>query len=288
VTRVHRKPCGFTILLLALLWSHALQPAQAETRSAVLLKLGIELVRMPGGSFRMGSTSSEAGGDEQPVVSVNVSPFTLMKHEVTVGQYRAFARATGRALPPKADFAQSDSHPAVNVSYEDALAFAAWLSRESGRHFRLPSEAEWEYAARAGNTQERPATAAEGMCEYGNVFDQVAAAAHPEYRWSHHDCSDGFAATAPVGSMKPNAMGVADMLGNVWEWTEDCWYDRLRTAPAGATRGSAAIIGPLDCRRSIRGGGWGDQPSLLRFSNRYWARASTRRDDLGFRLASDF
>jgi formylglycine-generating enzyme required for sulfatase activity len=171
--------------------------------------------------------------------------------------------------------------PVINVSYELAITYTAWLSASSGKQYRLLSEAEWEYAARAGSDGPRVPDSDE-ICHYANVFDQSGKATfgfnHPSFA-----CDDGFAASAPVGSFEPNAFGLHDMLGNVWEWVEDCFSDTYDGAP---TDGSAWHAG--DCSlRVLRGGGWDNGPRTIRFAQRYRNAVSERNDGLGFRVARD-
>ena len=161
--------------------------------------------------------------------------------------------------------------PVVDVSWEDAQQYVRWLSRETGEGYRLLSAEEWEYMARAGTQTGRYWGNDESrQCSYANGDDDDV------------ECSDGFeSSTAPVGSFRANAWGLYDVLGNVWEWTEDCWNDDYSGAPAD---GSARRTG--DCsHRVLRGGSWDDWPGNLRSANRYWFSAGNRDSGLGFRVA---
>ena len=160
--------------------------------------------------------------------------------------------------------------PVISVSWEDAQGYVAWLSGETGEEYRLLSEAEWEYVARAGTQTARYWGESEtGQCRYANGSD------------SSPSCSDGYAETAPAGSFEPNAFGLYDVLGNVWEWTDDCWNESYAGAP---TDGSPWASG--DCsRRVLRGGSWLNPPGNLRSANRYGSPAGSRLFSLGFRLA---
>ncbi len=266
-----------------------------------------EMVVIPAGTFRMGSPDDEKGrdSDEGPVHSVRIAePFALAAREVTVGEFRAFVEATGyRTEAEKGKgcatwdgakwaydakrswrapgFVQGEDHPVVCVSWNDARAYLQWLSQEAKRTYRLPSEAEWEYAARAGSTTARYwGEGPDGACDFANVADRALNAHSPKI----HQCDDKFVYTAPVGSFKANAFGLEDMLGNVWEWTQDCWNDAYRGAPSD---GSAWTGG--DCgRRVVRGGSWDDEPDVVRSADRSRVGSGGRSDDAGFRPARTF
>ncbi len=269
-----------------------------------------EMVVIPAGRFVMGTAPGEEEREglstqyhnrSQPRHQVNVKRFAAGKFEVTRGQYRAFAEATGRAsdgcfIWAGTDFekdeardwrnpgyAQDDSHPAACVSWVDASAYARWLSQKTGRAYRLLTEAEWEYAARAGTTTTRYwGDAAEMSCSYANSADlttrvQVRGASG----WETVDCSDRYAYTAPAGSYRANAFGLHDMLGNVWEWTQDCWNENYSGAP---TDGRAWTSG--DCfLRVVRGGSWEDGPLGVRAAYRVGSPVVIRVWARGFRVA---
>jgi len=268
----------------------------------------------------MGSPGSEKGrsADEGPQHLVNiVRPFALMRCEVTVGAFRLFAEQTlyktdaersgkgcGTWDSSKGSWArvagtswrnprfpgvdQQDNHPVVCVSWNDASAFAAWLSLQTGQAYRLPTEAEWEYAARAGSSGARYWDGKASPCDFANGADR-ALRDHSPVRdvvkgWSFLDCSDGYPFTAPVGSYKPNDFGLDDMLGNVWEWTQDCWHGDYTGAPNDGTAWQEQDGG--DCtRRVARGGGWIVEPELLRSANRSRLPSDVASRFLGFRLA---
>jgi formylglycine-generating enzyme required for sulfatase activity len=183
-------------------------------------------------------------------------------------------------------FPQTDRDPVVNVSATDATAYAAWLSRKTGKAYRLPSEAEWEYAARAGATtarfwgDDRDRTAA---CGYANVADETLREnffAQPD-RDRFFACDDSYAATSPVGKFHRNGFGLYDMLGNVWQWTADCYSNGYSGAPSD---GSAWTTGDCD-RRVLRGGSWAAIPRFLRAGTRSRIGTDKRGNDAGFRLA---
>jgi formylglycine-generating enzyme required for sulfatase activity/serine/threonine protein kinase len=267
-----------------------------------------ELVEIPGGRpFVMGSPETEVGSypKERPQRSVYIARAFLMgPFEVTVGQYRAFLRKSGHkqetpcaTFDPSAgtyrvdayagwskpDFPIADNHPVVCVSWSDAQAYAAWLSRETGKTYRLPSEAEWEYAARAGAEGAQP-WGADGKraCEYANAADKTGHERLPK-DWDAFACNDGHAFTAPVGSFKPNAFGLHDMLGNVWEWVEDCFNQSYSGAPAD---GAPWRTG--DCAtRVMRGGAWISQIRDVRFANRGYNRGDRGYYSVGFRVVRE-
>ena len=260
-----------------------------------------EMVRIERGCFRMGSPQSEEGRrSNEHRHEVCVEAFSMGKHEVTRGQYAAFVRETERATGDACTtyesgewkkrsgrswrapgYGQEDTHPVVCVSQEDATAYARWLSRRTGRPFRLPTEAEWELAARSGTETSRfwgddPARA----CEYANVADHAIEKGVPGREEPIHGCTDGYVHTAPAGSFETNPWGLNDVLGNVWEWT--CSeYDK---GYGGAERRCAA--GGAG-RRALRGGAWFSKPIWTRSAYRYGGTAADRYSTLGFRLAQD-
>ena len=273
-----------------------------------------EMVVIPAGSFRMGcvSGSDDCSDRERPVRDVEVASFALAKYEVTRGQFAAFAAATGhqargcrvyawqvrrfgrdrwewrtdeQASWREPGFDQRDNEPVICVSWEDAQAYVRWLSAETGQAYRLPSEAEWEYAARAGTTTSfHWGASGSAHCAHGNAADRSAERTftRQEFRWSFSDCTDGAARTALVGSFAANGFGLHDMAGNVWEWVEDCWHDNY----AGAPRDGSAWTSGGDCgRRVLRGGSWNRDPALLRSALRYWVDAGARNDVNGFRVS---
>lgn len=232
-----------------------------------------EMVEIPAGSFNMGSPDSEPGRDdtERPAHKVTIKRFALGLYEVTFAEYDAFALATGRKLPDDEGWGR-ERRPVINVSWDDAQAYAQWLSERAGKRYRLPTEAEWEYAARAKTTTTRfwgdnPADA----CQYANVEDES------------HKCTDGYQYTAPVGAFKSNDFGTYDMLGNVWEWVQDCYYANYQ----GAFTDGAAWEENGCAGRVVRGGCWGYRPGGVRSAFRHWDRPGSRLDVIGFRLAQD-
>jgi len=243
-----------------------------------------DLVVVPAGSFRMGSPDDEPGrdDDEGPAREVVFDrPFAMGRTEVTFDQWDACV-ADGGCEQVDDDGWGRGRRPVINVSHGQALGYAVWLSRKTGRAFRLPSEAEWEYAARAGTTGPRFWGAAAGACAAANVYDAGAKAKYL-FGWEHFACADGHLETAPVGSFAANAFGLHDMLGNVWEWVEDCHALTYRVAP---TDGSAFVHD--GCRKRVsRGGAWNNMPQWVRASYRYGLEADRRSNNLGFRVVRE-
>ena len=244
-----------------------------------------EMVVVPAGSFMMGSPGSEEGrfDDEGPRHRVTIgSPFAVGVYEVTFAEWEACVAAGGCGGYRAEDEGWGrGSRPVINVSWEDAREYVRWLSRETGEEYRLLSEAEWEYVARAGTQTARYWGEGEsGQCRYGNGYDRTGDA-ELEIGWEAATCSDGYVRTAPVGLFEPNAFGLYDVLGNVLEWTQDCWNESYSGAPAD---GSAWSSG--DCSgRVLRGGSWLDGPGFLRSASRSRDSAGLRVSYLGFRVA---
>ncbi|MDO8292207.1 MAG: formylglycine-generating enzyme family protein [Gallionella sp.] len=261
-----------------------------------------EMVVIPSGSFDMGSPGSEAGRakDEGPVHRVNVAAFAMGKTEITRGQFAAFVKKTKYSTGDKCwthkggkveersgnwrelGYSQDDKHPVACINWNDAKAYAEWLSRTTRKKYRLPTEAEWEYAAR-GNTStarywgDNPDEA----CGYANAADKTAKAQiRGASSWSAFNCTDGFAYTAPVGSFKANAFGLKDMLGNVWEWTEDSYHDSYKGAPANGSAWQGDGV-----KRVLRGGSWNNSPRNVRAAIRNSYKPALRFSFFGFRLA---
>ena len=291
--------------LLALDVPRSAGPARPPAKE-ITNSLGIRLVHIPPGHFLMGSPAGEEGrhNDEDEHVVTLSRPFYLGAHEVTVGQFAAFVAATGYKTEAERDrnggcgydvkgnhfvrnpsfhwrrpgWEQTDEHPAVNVSWNDAAAFCAWLSRKEGRTYELPSEAEWEYACR-GDTLTRFATGedAESLVGSANVADAAARARFPS--WTTTRGSDGFVFTAPVGRFRPNAWGLFDMHGNVWEWCAD-WYGTYPRAALTDPRGPSQGPGKV-----LRGGSWFGSPRHCRAANRFHQPPSAANISFGFRVA---
>lgn len=268
------------------------------------------LVAVPAGRFRMGFDGGEEGRPEGPVREVSIGyAFALGKFEVTQAEFAAFVADTGYLMrggcqvwagewrfPREADWTDPgygrvpfDDEPVACVSWQDARAYVDWLAGRTGKRYRLPSEAEWEYAARAGSAGEYFWSAEGGdagpgrACEFANVYDRAGAAANG-FDWAPFDCDDGFPRAAPVGSFRANAFGLHDMVGNVWEWTADCYQAPYPARPADGAPLEAA--GPCE-KRVARGGSWITRPSRQRVSFRGRDPEDTLYSFFGFRVARD-
>ena len=270
-----------------------------------------EVVIVPPGEFRMGTplgipVDNETG--EQPPIQMTIpKAFAMGRFEVTRGQFQAFATDTG--FEPailcrvwngdlerydddptrtwKTAFVPTrprDTHPVNCVSWEDAQLYVAWLAERTGLGFRLPTEAEWEYAARAGSSALYPwGNSPHQGCRWVNAYDLDSREVYP-LSWTHMACRDGFAGIAPVGSLEPNAFGLYDMLGNVWEFAEDC----ATKSHIGRPQDGRAWVWEGGCARRIqRGGGWMTSVARIRPGYHGDANATHRFDFGGFRVARD-
>ena len=221
-----------------------------------------EMVVVPAGELRMGSPTSEESrrDDEGPQHQVTLRSFAMAVTEVTFDEWEACVRGGGCNGHRPDDYGWGRSaRPVVSVSWEDAQAYVSWLSGATGAAYRLPSESEWEYAARAGTT---------------TPF-------HTGATISTDQANNDGSRTTPVGTFAPNTFGLYDMHGNVWEWTEDCWNASYRGAPAD---GSPWLGG--DCRRRVlRGGSWLSYPRYLRSAARSRLTTEARSNSVGFRVA---
>jgi formylglycine-generating enzyme required for sulfatase activity len=249
------------------------------------------MVVVPAGEFVMGSPLSESGHtDEKPQHAVRFAqPFGVGKYEITFAQWDACV-AAGRCPAAADDGYGRGAYPAINVSWIDARAYAAWLSETTGRACRLPSEAEFEYATRAGTTTpwfwgEAPDSwGSRKACEHANTHDEAGKEMHMMYVWSNHQCNDGYGENAPTGKYRPNAFGLHDMLGNVREWVEDCHQIGYDGAPAdGSVRPHQGACE----KRVVRGGAWVDGPSTSRSAYRYSEAETFRNYQVGFRVVCD-
>ncbi len=271
-----------------------------------------EMIVVAAGHFVLGTPSTETArgiqAAEADAVPITVPrDFALGRYEVTRAQYARFivdsgyeprpgCRGWDPALErftedarrgwqnPALPAAPLDEHPVTCVSFTDAQAYVQWLTRETGERYRLPSEAEWEYAARAASTGLRPwGDDADAGCAHANAYDLIADAAF-RLGWRHAACRDGFTDLAPVGQFAANAFGLQDMIGNAREWVQDCatgsYVGRPRDARAWEWLGG--------CRNRVqRGGSWMTPPAESRSAFRSDAPAGDRADDAGFRVARD-
>ena len=264
-----------------------------------------DLVVVGSGSYMMGSPESEEGRQEAegPRHRVTIGKaFAVGVTEVTRGQWRRFVEETGHTTGNACwtyeggewkersgrswrnpGFSQGDGHPVVCVSWEDARAYVRWLSRETGERYRLLSESEWEYVARGGTSTARYWGEREaGQCRHANGADGTLKVRYRDWKWTVASCDDRHVHTSPVGSYERNGFGLYDVLGNVWEWVEDCWHDSYRGAP---TDGGAWTVGGDCSRRVLRGGSWLSKPQILRSAVRSWSTAGNRFSNAGFRVA---
>jgi formylglycine-generating enzyme required for sulfatase activity len=229
-----------------------------------------EMVVVPAGRLTMGSLKDELArsSDEGPQHLVTIArPFAVGKYHVTVNQFAAFVDETGYRGTSDCvvDFKQTASDPAVCVGWDDARAYVRWLAKKTGKGYRLLSEAEWEYAARAGTTMRYFfGNDDEDMCRYGNAAGKC----------------DGYDYTSPAGSFLPNDFGLYDMHGNAWQWVEDCYHDSYIGAPSDGSAWSCA-----NCSiHVLRGGSWYYDRRYLRSAIRNKNSANVRNDNYGFRL----
>lgn len=227
---------------------------------------GIELVAIPGGRFLMGSNTGFE--DEVPPHRVTVSPFEISTHEITFNTWEVCVLAGGCLVMPDDRGWGKGNMPVINISHDEiSNQFLPWLNRITASNYRLPSESEWEYAARAGNNSEYT---------WGNDIGVGLANCSQE-------CGDEFRYSAPVGSFEPNDYGLYDMHGNVWEWVEDCASPNYTNTPID---GAAYIV--ERCQRHMtRGGSWGANASNARSAARSRMNGSEKFYSLGFRLARD-
>ncbi len=228
---------------------------------------GPAMVVIPKGSFKMGSGKGALDTNETPRHTVRIKRFSISKHEVTFEDYKKFVRATGREMPDHKDWGMG-RRPVINVSWKDAVAYTKWLSAKTGRVYRLPTEAEWEYAARAGTYTQYPWGNSVGK-NRANCFDCAS-------RWDSLQ-------TAPVGSFKPNPLGLHDMNGNVMEWTQDCYHKTYRGAP----RNGAAWISGSCSTRVVRGGSYKSTTDGIRSFAREHMPPDTKASQIGFRIVRE-
>ena len=271
-----------------------------------------EMVVVQPGRFTMGAPAgeeerenlpNEVRGRSIPQHSVTIRhKLAIGKFDVTRDEYARFVAETKRPDPDSCTtvktsgagfiatngnwhspgFPQTGRDPVVCVNWDDAQAYVSWLSAKTGHVYRLPTEAEWEYAARAGTTTARYGSDSPAeLCRYTNIGDLEYSKQHPDDTDTNLVCSDGYAFSSPVGSFRPNQFGLYDMLGDVMDWTEDCWNANYSGAP---TDGSAWLTG--DCsRRVVHGGSWDMDLRAVRSAMRRGPPTSLRNTTLGFRVA---
>ncbi len=220
-----------------------------------------EMVVVPPGRYEMGGTRR-----------ITLSrPFAVGRTEISFAQWDACVAESGCTHRPDDESWGRGNQPVMNVNWHDAKQYVAWLARKTGKNYRLLSEAEWEYAARAGTTTAFYwGNSEDDVCQYANVFKES------------EGC--GTRRTSPVASKQPNAFGLFDMLGNLWEWVEDCFQDGIDGVPGD---GNALTTGGCD-QRVVRGGAWGSSAYAARSSYRIGNRSNFRDDGFGFRVARTF
>jgi sulfatase modifying factor 1 len=304
------------VLVAALIWlgvaSVNCAPGTRATASQSMGKqwtnsIGMIFVRIGPGKFVMGTPLDESGRyPNEKLHEVRITrAYLLGAYEVTRGQFRIFVKDTRyKSEAEKAGFAllwlgtwerrsggswrypgfeQTDEHPVVNVSWNDTVAFAHWLSRKESRHYRLPTEAEWEYACRAGTQTAYPwGNNPDDGGGFANAADQTFKRRFPTVTTFLWD--DGFIYTAPVGSFKPNSWGLYDMIGNALEWCSD-YYNEYPAGEAVDPKGPPQ--GDRAASRILRGGSWVNRPLDIRVGFRHWHVADYQLNVTGFRLALD-
>jgi len=240
-------------------------------------EIDLEMVAIPEGTFTMGSPKDEEHRSyrESPQHLVKIQPFFLSKYPVTQAQWRAVAalpQVNCPLMPDPSAFKGAD-HPVEQVSWYEAVEFCARLSLKTGCEYRLPSEAEWEYACRAGTTT---------AFHFGNSITPELANHHSIESYSFSSNGRQYGKTTPVGNFKiANAFGLYDMHGNVWEWCSDPWHSNYQGAPSDGTVWEA---GGDQRRRLLRGGSWRVYPKYCRSAFRVSDYANTRNSQYGFRL----
>jgi formylglycine-generating enzyme required for sulfatase activity len=218
---------------------------------------GPKMVGLPGGTFRLGDINGKGHENEQPVHKVELNSFAISRYEITVDEYKSFAEETDRQMP--VDDKDRGNYPVTNVSWEDAIAYAAWLSEKTGKHYRLPTEEEWEYAARAGT---------DTLYGWGNHINQRMA----NYREKNEPWDKKKA--QPVGSFKPNAFMIYDMVGNVLEWTCSKYELRYQGTEQECFEGGNKVV--------LRGGSF--IQNEVRIAKRYSLSPENRDVNIGFRV----
>lgn len=230
---------------------------------------GPELIRVPAGQFLMGDGSGKGNDNERPQRSITFErPFAIGRHEVTFADWRRYAEATGQAMPDNEGWGLSAQRPVIHVSWHEAQAYTRWLSQQTGARYRLPTEAEWEYAARGGSQR---------YYWWGDELDSDERAPRAHCR----GCATSRLLrnkTAAVGQFPANGFGLHDTAGNVWEWTASNFTQRFD----GSETQIAALLD--ESPRAVRGGAWNSGPVYLRSSMRDLKQPQHRDYALGFRV----
>lgn len=240
--------------------------AGATSTANISLSTIIEWIAVPGGTFQMGDNFNEGDPDEKPVHSVTLNDFKISKYEITFDQYDIFCDSTGRSKPSDNGWGRGRL-PVINVSWYDAKAFCDWLSTQTGKTIRLPTEAEWEYAAR-GRGEIIKYSGTNSSSELGN------------YAWYY---SNSGSKTHPVGEKLPNSLGIYDISGNVWEWCID-WYDANYYSVSPQNNPKGPLSGTY---RVLRGGSWYSSDYNCRGSNRNVNDPTYANYYVGFRCVEE-
>lgn len=226
-----------------------------------------EMVKVEGGTFIMGDDESLGDSTERPAHKVTLKTFRIARTETTVSQWQLFCNATARLMPDPPLWGWGDNHPIVNISWEDAVAYCKWLSDSTKKIYRLPTEAEWEYAARGGKN--------------GKGFIYAGGQSMYMIGWYDENSNSG---TQPVAQKRPNELGLYDMSGNVWEWCSD-WFapysGQEQTNPTGPTSNDNQYF------KVLRGGSWNYISDGCRLSNRNYFSADSKLSDYGFRVVME-
>ena len=273
----------FMLAFIAYLQSSGFDPALAADVLAARFGLDYnepQMVPIEGGSFEMGCLEpvDRCQEDELPVRYITIKPFKIGKYEVTFEEYELFLAVIGGQLPSHEGWGRG-RRPVINVSWEDAVAYASWLSERTGKSYRLPTEAEWEYAARAGTTT---------AFSTGDCIHTDQANYHGDFDYADCPATEVFRSkTVEVGSLdSPNPWGLHDLHGNVWEWVQDCWHKTYDDAPEDGFAWEEDS-GGVCAERVVRGGAWFLGPVFLRSADRDRGTAESRLNYVGFRLAQD-
>ncbi|MEM8985326.1 MAG: formylglycine-generating enzyme family protein [Pseudomonadota bacterium] len=275
----------------------AASSTQADVQGAGVCELCPDMVVIPAGSFEMGEWVNRGYGDvEGPKHTVTFSaPFQMAVAEVSVGEFRRFADDTGHVSEGLCNiytdttswhiargrnwndpgFLQDENHPVLCISWADAQAYIAWLNAETGRSYRLPSEAEWEYVASTGGI---------GSAQGGAITHNNANIGKEECCGGETGGADQWVRTSPIKSFPPDKYGLFDVRGNVWEWQADCYHENYFGAPAN---GAARISCEKSTEHVVRGGSYGDASDYMSVRFRLPGRTAEGYFTVGFRLAHD-
>ena len=264
---------------------HLYQPLSVIQDTLHSENLAPKMVVIPAGKFVMGSPHSEPGRDvdEEPMTPIELKSFAIGQSEVTFEDYKIFAEATGRAVPDDAGWGQG-MRPVINISWRGAMEYARWLSAQTGFYYRLPSEAEWEYSARAGTST---------AFAYGNCLLSEQSNFDASALEAYEDCpsdSQILAKTIPVKTLKPNQWGLYNVHGNVREWVLDCWipdYSRKPKDGSPAYLAEGGGCNSAEGKRVLRGGHWGASMRSARVANRYALDELEYGSAYGFRLVRE-